>query len=73
MCMARWSLEPDMSAVISCLNNVGPGFDAVGPTVNFSFYSPISKTVLILDMLLGRLEIFPILVLFSRHTWKRYG
>ena len=67
------SLETDLSAVISCLNNVGPGLDAVGPTVNFSFYSPISKTVLILDMLLGRLEIFPILVLFSRHTWKRYG
>jgi trk system potassium uptake protein TrkH len=69
----KHSLITNLSAVIACFNNIGPGFDAVGPTVNFSFYSPLSKTVLILDMLLGRLEIFPILVLFSRHTWKRYG
>lgn len=67
------SLETDLSAVISCINNIGPGFDAVGPTVNYAFYSPLAKIVLILDMLLGRLEIFPILVLLSRHTWKRYG
>ena len=67
------SLTTNLSAVISCVNNMGPGFDAVGPTVNYAFYSPIAKSVLILDMLLGRLEIFPILVLLSRHTWKRYG
>ena len=59
--------------LMACFNNIGPGFDAVGPTVNYAFYSPLAKTVLILDMLLGRLEIFPILVLLSRHTWKRYG
>ena len=49
--------------------NMGPGFDAVGPTCNFGGYSAFSKIVLSLDMLLGRLEIFPVLVLFSRSTW----
>ena len=45
------------------------GLEAVGPTCNFSAYSDFSKFVLILDMLAGRLEIFPILALFSRSTW----
>ena len=51
--------------------NMGPGFDAVGPTCNYAAFSIFSKLSLCLDMLLGRLEIFPILVLFSRSTWKR--
>ena len=66
-----FSFETNFSAALSCFNNMGPGFAAVGPTCNFSGYSDISKIVLSLDMLLGRLEIFPILVLFSRATWKR--
>lgn len=65
-----FSLETNISAVISCFNNIGPGFDAVGPVCNFSGYSVLSKLVLIVDMLAGRLEIFPILILFSRSTWK---
>jgi trk system potassium uptake protein TrkH len=65
-----FSPETHISAVISCVNNIGPGFDAVGPMSNFSGYSILSKLVLIFDMLAGRLEIFPILVLFSPHTWK---
>ena len=66
-----FSVETNFSAVVSCFNNMGPGFAAVGPTCNFGGYSAFSKIILSLDMLLGRLEIFPILVLLSRSTWKR--
>ena len=65
-----YSVGTNFSAVLSCLNNIGPGMELVGPTCNFSIFSASSKLVLILDMLLGRLEIFPILVLFSLQTWK---
>ena len=65
-----FSVETNISAVVSCFNNIGPGFDAVGPVCNFAGYSIVSKLVLIADMLSGRLEIFPILILFSRSTWK---
>ena len=50
---------------------MGPGLDAVGPTGNFAFFSPLSKLVLTLAMLIGRLEIFPVLVLLLPSTWKR--
>ena len=66
-----FSITTNFSAVVSCFNNIGPGLEAVGPTCNFGGYSDLSKIVLTLDMLAGRLEIFPILVLFSRRTWKR--
>ncbi len=66
-----FSVTTNFSAVLSCFNNIGPGFDAVGPMCNFSIYSYFSKLILTLDMLAGRLEIFPILVLFSASTWKR--
>lgn len=66
-----FSITTNISAVFACFNNIGPGFDAVGPTCNFSGYSAFSKLVLIADMLAGRLEIFPILILFSRSTWTR--
>ena len=65
-----YSVGTNFSAVLSCLNNIGPGMELVGPTCNFSIFSAFSKLVLILDMLLGRLEIFPILVLVSLQTWK---
>jgi len=61
----------NFTAVASAFNNVGPGLEAVGPTQNFAFFSPFSKTVLIFDMLAGRLELFPMLLLFSPSTWKR--
>jgi len=64
------SIETTFSSVAACINNVGPGLDAAGPMSNFAFYSVASKLVLVLDMLLGRLEIFPILLLFSPSTWK---
>lgn len=65
------SVTTNVSAVLACFNNIGPGLDAVGPTCNYSVYGIGSKIVLIMDMLAGRLEIFPMLILFSRHTWKR--
>lgn len=66
-----FSMMTNLSAVLACFNNIGPGFEAVGPTCNFAGFSSFSKIVLILDMLAGRLEIFPILILFSKSTWKR--
>ncbi len=67
----NFSVGTNFTAVMACFNNIGPGLEAVGPTCNFSGYSDFSKLVLIVDMLAGRLEIFPILVLFSRATWKQ--
>ena len=67
----NFSVGTNFTAVLACFNNIGPGLEAVGPTCNFSAYSPLSKLVLCFDMLAGRLEIFPILVLFSRGTWRR--
>ena len=66
-----FSTGTNFSAVLACFNNIGPGLEAVGPTCNFSQYSDLSKLVLSWAMLAGRLEIFPILVLFSGNTWKR--
>ncbi|MGM9605178.1 MAG: TrkH family potassium uptake protein [Faecousia sp.] len=65
-----FSTGTNFSAVLACLNNIGPGLELVGPVCNYSSFSVLSKLVLTLDMLLGRLEIFPILVLFSFQTWK---
>ena len=66
----NFSTGTNISAVLACFNNIGPGLEAVGPTCNFSGFSVFSKIVLSLDMLAGRLEIFPILALLSRSTWK---
>ena len=65
-----FSFETNFSAVMATFNNIGPGFGAVGAVCNYSGYSIFSKLVLIIDMLAGRLEIFPILVLFAGNTWK---
>lgn len=67
----KFSITTNITAVLSCFNNIGPGLEAVGPTCNFGDFSWLSKLVLIFDMLAGRLEIFPILILFSRSTWGR--
>ena len=66
-----FSFETNMSAVLACFNNIGPGMDAVGATCNYAAYGVFSKIVLSVNMLAGRLEIFPILVLLSRSTWTR--
>jgi trk system potassium uptake protein TrkH len=62
----------NLSAVTTCFNNVGPGLGSlIGPVGNFASYNPLSKLVLILSMLLGRLEIFPMLILFTPLAWKK--
>lgn len=64
-------ITTNLSAVLACFNNIGPGLELVGPTCNFGGFGVFSKLVLIMDMLAGRLEIFPILILFSPSTWGK--
>ena len=71
LCLDGQTVGTNFTAVLACFNNIGPGLEAVGPTCNFAFYSDLSKLVLIFDMLAGRLEIFPMLILFSKITWKK--
>ena len=59
------------SSVLTTLNNIGPGIEAVGPNGNFAHFSPLSKLVFCFDMLAGRLEIFPFLMLFTASAWNR--
>lgn len=66
-----FDLETNISAAAACFNNIGPGFAAVGPTSNYSLYSPISKIFLSFSMLFGRLEIYPILLTLSPSTWVK--
>ena len=61
--------ETNFTGVAATLNNIGPGMAGVGPTKNFDFFSPISKIVMIFDMLAGRLELFPMLILFYPKIW----
>ena len=65
-------LPTNFTAVAATLNNIGPGLEMVGPMENFSLFSSPAKLVLIFDMLAGRLELFPILVLFAPDTWRRF-
>lgn len=65
------SMETTTTAVLACLNNVGPGLDLVGPNGNFSMFTDFTKIVLSFDMLIGRLEIFPMLMLCMPSVWKR--
>lgn len=66
----NFALEDNFTAVVATINNIGPGLGMVGPTGNFSQYSHFSKIILSLCMLFGRLEIFPMLLLFSPSAWK---
>ena len=66
-----YSFTTNFSAVAATLDNIGPGLDQVGPVENFHLFSPFSKCVLIFDMLAGRLELFPLLILFAPSTWRR--
>jgi len=65
------AIVTNFTAVAATINNIGPGLDAVGPVGSFAFYSPLSKLVLIFDMLAGRLELFPMLVLLAPSTWRK--
>ncbi len=69
--MDEFDFMTNFSAVAATINNVGPGFNAVGPMENFSIFSSPQKLVLIFDMIAGRLELFPLLLLFSPSTWKK--
>lgn len=66
-----FTLETTLTASLTCLSNVGPGLGAVGPAGNFAAFSDFSKIVLSLEMLIGRLEFFPLLIFFTPSTWKR--
>ena len=65
-------LVTTFTSVVACLNNIGPGMEDVGATANFAHMGVLSKIVLSFDMLAGRLEIFPILLLLIPTTWKRH-
>jgi len=67
----NFDFATSFSGVLTTINNVGPGIAAVGPVENFAAFSPLSKIVFCLDMLIGRLEIFPFLVLFSPDLWRK--
>ena len=67
------SMETNLTGMLACLNNIGPGLALVGPTGNYACFTALSKVVLMVDMLVGRLEIFPILILLSPRTWRKAG
>ena len=68
----NFDLITNFTAVTATLNNIGPGLEIVGPMGNFRSFSYLSKCVLIFDMLAGRLEIFPLMLLFFKGTWKKF-
>lgn len=67
----NFDFQSTFTAVAATINNIGPGIGAVGPMANYSEFSMLSKLVMCFDMLAGRLELFPILLLFSMRTWKK--
>lgn len=67
----NFDLVTNFTAVAATLNNIGPGLELVGPNGNYAMFSVLSKYILMFDMLAGRLEIFPMLILFSPATWKK--
>lgn len=68
----NFDLVTTITAVEATLNNIGPGLNLVGPAGNYAMFSPLSKVVLTLDMLLGRLELFPVLILLMPSTWRKH-
>lgn len=68
----NFDMTTNFTAVAATLNNIGPGLEIVGPMGNFSSFSYLSKIVMIFDMLAGRLEIFPLMLLFFKGTWKKF-
>ena len=64
-------LVTNFTAIAATFNNIGPGLAKVGPTSNFGVFSPLAKYVLMFDMLAGRLELYPMLLIFVPSVWKR--
>lgn len=71
LALDNFSFGTTLTAVVSCIGNIGPGLEMVGPMGNYSAFSLLSKLVLTLCMIVGRLELLPILVLFSKRAWSR--
>lgn len=68
-----FGFKTSFSGVLACINNIGPGFEEAGPVGSFAAFSPFTKIVLIFDMLLGRLELYPLLLIFMPSTWRTRG
>ncbi len=71
ICFEPFDFETNLTATVSCFNNVGPGLGGVGPASSYAAYSNFSKIILSVAMLLGRLEIFPLLIAISPSTWLK--
>ena len=71
LCIDKFNIETNASAAVACFNNIGPGFANVGPMASYAGYSQFSKFVLSIAMLMGRLEIYPLLLTFAPSTWVR--
>ena len=67
-----FDMVTNFTAIAATLNNIGPGLNQVGPMMNFGGFSNPAKLVMVFDMLAGRLEIFPMLVLFLPDTWRKF-
>jgi trk system potassium uptake protein TrkH len=67
-----FDMVTNFTAIAATLNNIGPGLGLVGPTGCFAAFSPLAKIVLTADMLFGRLELFPMLILLMPSTWRKY-
>ena len=72
LCLDGFDLVTNATAAIACFNNVGPGLERVGPAVSFAGFSDFSKIILSFAMLLGRLEVFPLLFAFNPSTWTKH-
>ena len=68
----KYDMVTNFTAVLATMNNIGPGLAVVGPTGNFAGFNYLSKIVFIFDMLAGRLELYPILLLFIPTMWKKH-
>lgn len=66
-----FDLTTNFTGTLACISNIGPGLSIVGPTGNYAMFSPLNKLLLAFIMLLGRLEIFPLLLLFSPSVWRK--
>ena len=71
ICLENRDLVTTFTSVAATINNIGPGLGEVGPTGGFSTFSILSKWVFIFDMIAGRLELFPVLIMFAPSTWKK--